>query len=156
MRCTICASSTAAAAAVFSGDTFGVSYREFDTARGEFVIATTTPTQFDPDQLHASVDRILGTKPTAIYMTHYSRVNAVERLGTDMHTDIDRYVAIARQHADADDRQQRIQDDLYEHIETRLAAHGFTSDDGQIQTLLATDVELNAAGLVAWLQRARA
>jgi glyoxylase-like metal-dependent hydrolase (beta-lactamase superfamily II) len=142
------------AAAVFSGDTFGVSYREFDTARGEFVIATTTPTQFDPDQLHASVDRILGTKPAAIYMTHYSRVNAIERLGNDMHADIDRYVAIARRHVDAADRQMRIRDDLYEHVEARLAAHGFGSDRAQIRSLLGTDVDLNAAGLVAWLQRA--
>ena len=142
------------AAAVFSGDTFGVSYRELDTAQGEFVIATTTPTQFDPDQLHASVNRILGAKPTAIYMTHYSRVNAVERLGNDMHTDIDRYVAIARKHATATDRQERMRADLFEHIAQRLAAHGFQSGDAQMHALLDTDVDLNAAGLVAWLQRA--
>ncbi len=145
-----------AAAAVFSGDTFGVSYREFDTSQGEFVIATTTPTQFDPGQLHASVDRILGIRPTAIYMTHYSRANAVERLGSDMHADIDRYVAIALKHANAADPQQRICTDLFEHIARRLQAHGYQGGDAQMHALLDNDVDLNAAGLLAWLQRAAA
>src|SRR5687768_12634612 len=36
---------------IFTGDTFGLSYREFDTARGAWIMPTTTPTQFDPEQL---------------------------------------------------------------------------------------------------------
>ena len=36
---------------IFSGDTFGISYREFDTAAGPFVFPTTTPVQFDPEAL---------------------------------------------------------------------------------------------------------
>ena len=34
---------------LFTGDTFGLSYREMDTAQGAFGVPTTTPTQFDPD-----------------------------------------------------------------------------------------------------------
>src|SRR5262249_7769502 len=49
-----------AAQAIFSGDTFGVSYREFDTARGEFIFPTTTPVHFDPVALHGSVDRLMS------------------------------------------------------------------------------------------------
>ena len=35
----------------FAGDTFGVSYREFDTARGPWILAISTPVQFDPPAL---------------------------------------------------------------------------------------------------------
>ena len=71
------------ARAMFCGDTFGLSYREFDTAAGEFVFATTSPTQFDPAQLHHSVDRILALAPEALYLTHYSRIGNVARHAAD-------------------------------------------------------------------------
>ena len=41
---------------IFTGDTFGISYRELDSAAGAFIFPTTTPTQFDPAQLRASVE----------------------------------------------------------------------------------------------------
>ena len=144
------------AASVFSGDTFGVSYREFDNANGEFVIATTTPTQFDPAQLHASVDRILNTKPRHIYMTHYSRVTQIERLGADMHADIDRFAAIARAAANDPVPAARIRAQIFEYLEQRLVRHGFTGGAAEMHRLLDTDVTLNADGLVAWLARAAA
>ena len=37
----------------FTGDTFGLSYREFDTARGAWIVPTSTPVQFDPPALRA-------------------------------------------------------------------------------------------------------
>ena len=47
------------AGAVFSGDVFGLSYRVFDNFEGEpFIFPTTSPTQFDPVQAHASIERI--------------------------------------------------------------------------------------------------
>jgi len=144
------------AAAVFSGDTFGVSYREFDNANGEFVIATTTPTQFDPAQLHSSVDRILALKPRAIYLTHYSRVTHIERLGADMHADIDRFSAIAREAANDAAPAARIGARIFEYLEQRLARHGFTGGAVEMHRLLDTDVALNADGLVAWLARSAA
>ncbi len=88
---------------VFSGDTFGVSYRDLDTAAGAFIVATTTPTQFDPAQLHASVNRLLALEPPAIYLTHYSRVRDVARLGRELHADIDAHVAIAGRAASSPD-----------------------------------------------------
>jgi glyoxylase-like metal-dependent hydrolase (beta-lactamase superfamily II) len=36
---------------IFSGDTLGVSYREFDTTQGVLIFPPTTPIQFDPDAL---------------------------------------------------------------------------------------------------------
>ena len=65
---------------VFTGDTFGVSYRETDTGNGAFIIPTTTPVHFDPDAAHASIDRIMGYAPESAYLTHYSRVTDLPRL----------------------------------------------------------------------------
>ncbi len=141
---------------VFAGDTFGVSYRELDTEAGEFVFAATTPSQFDPAQLHASVDRILRLRPKAVYLTHYSRVDEIDRLGADLHLDIDAYVAIARHCATAPDRTARIAAQLYDHLSGRLDALGYTGDAARRHQLLDADARLNAAGLDAWLTRTAA
>jgi glyoxylase-like metal-dependent hydrolase (beta-lactamase superfamily II) len=140
-------------AEVFAGDTFGLSYREFDTAAGEFIFPSTSPSQFDPQQLHASVDRILGYKPKSAYLTHYSRVGHVAKLGADMHADIDAFVSIARSVADAPERAVRMRPLLFDHLSARLTIHGFAGDAAQRHTLLDEDVALNAAGLHSWLAR---
>src|SRR6187431_2035813 len=84
------------AASIFTGDTFGVSYREFDTARGAWIMPTTTPTQFDPGQLKASIIRLMQFRPRKIYLTHYSEVGDCARLANDMVDAVDEFVRIAR------------------------------------------------------------
>ncbi len=143
-------------AEVFTGDTFGVSYREFDTAAGAFILPTTTPTQFDPRQLHASIDRILGLKARSAYLTHYSRVRDLDKLGLDLHADIDAFVAIARAVAQAPNRVELMQPRLFEHLLARLAAHGHAGGVAEAHALLDGDIALNAAGLHAWLSRSAA
>jgi glyoxylase-like metal-dependent hydrolase (beta-lactamase superfamily II) len=137
----------------FCGDTFGVSYRELDTAAGAFIFATTTPTQFDPGQLHASVDRILALRPHAVYLTHYSRVGDIERLGAVLHADIDAQAAIAKNASQGPGREAEIAAALYAYLSTRLDAHGYGGGDAERHALLDGDVGLNAAGLDAWLIR---
>ena len=140
---------------VFSGDTFGLSYREFDTAKGPFILPTTSPVQFDPDALHHSIDRILALKPPSVYPTHFGRIEDVDRLGHDLHEQIDAMVAMA-QMADALDGQQRhaaLKTGLRELYARRATRHGWNGDAARLDDLIGMDVELNAQGLAVWLDR---
>lgn len=138
---------------VFTGDSFGVSYREMDTAAGEIVFPTTTPTQFDPDAAHVAVDRIMACKPKQLYLTHYSRVRNLDRLAKDMHAGIDAYVEIAMANKDADDLYAAILPLMSEYMKRRARDHGFDGDEDALQSILDIDIVLNAKGLVSWLQR---
>jgi glyoxylase-like metal-dependent hydrolase (beta-lactamase superfamily II) len=140
---------------VFTGDTFGVSYREFDTAAGAFIFPTTSPTQFDPAQLHASIDRIVGCGATCAYLTHYGRVERLAELSGHLHEDIDAFVAIALRVAAEPERVARMIPRLFEHLSARLERHGFSGSDDLRHAGLDADVALNAAGLHAWLSRRR-
>ncbi|MGH8273360.1 MAG: MBL fold metallo-hydrolase [Gammaproteobacteria bacterium] len=140
--------------AVFAGDIFGISYRVFDNPAGApFVFVTSTPTQFDPEQMHASIDRIAALEPEAVYLTHYSRVEDVTRLAADLHRDVDDFVAIGEAHFDAAEAKPRIRHALHDHLAKRLAAHGTRLDPETRETWLEMDVNLDAAGLVAWHER---
>jgi glyoxylase-like metal-dependent hydrolase (beta-lactamase superfamily II) len=140
------------ARAVFTGDTFGLSYRALDTERGAFIVPTTTPTQFDPEQLAASVRRIVALAPDALYLTHYGRVTGVERLGAALEEQIASHVAIARRHAASSERERRIRAELRQEWIERLEAHGAPA--AAVDDWLAADLDLNTQGLVAWLERA--
>jgi glyoxylase-like metal-dependent hydrolase (beta-lactamase superfamily II) len=139
--------------AFFTGDTFGLSYREFDTDKGAFILPTSTPVQFEPDALKASITRMLSYRPRQMFLTHYSRVTDVERLAADLFVQIDAMAAIARAHAGDSDRHARIANDLATLYISRARAHGVTFDDARIRELLAMDIELNAQGLEVWLDR---
>ena len=140
---------------VFTGDAFGVSYRETDTANGAIIFPTTTPIDFDPEEAHKSIDRIMACKPEHVYLTHYSKVVDLERLAQDMHQAIDDYVEIALANEDAADCEQAIQDGLFNYMCGRLEKHGFTGDRDEMWSIMSIDVRLNAQGLDVWLNRRR-
>jgi len=140
-------------AGIFTGDTFGLSYRELDTEQGAFLVPTTTPSQFDPVQLVASIDRLLGYQPQAMYLMHYSRVTDVPRLGSELKARVRELVDIALRHAEAADPQVAIATDIRASWLRQVRAHGCRLPDAEVLELLGLDIELNAQGLVAWLGR---
>jgi glyoxylase-like metal-dependent hydrolase (beta-lactamase superfamily II) len=137
----------------FTGDVFGLSYREFDTARGPFILPTTSPVQFDPQALHASIDRLLALQPEAMYPTHYGRVEDVGRLAADLHMQIDAMVALARNAHAQPDRHAVLVEALTDLYAGRAQAHGWTRGRAALVDLLHMDIELNAQGLEVWLDR---
>lgn len=136
---------------IFTGDTFGLSYREFDTAKGPWITPTTTPTQFDPAQLKASIVRLMQFRPRHLYLTHYSQVGDCARLANDMYDAIDDFVTIAR--ASRGDQRHMVFE-LRTRAHESLHEHGCKLTAAQIDEILMKDYELNAAGLAAWLKRA--
>lgn len=144
-----------AARAFFTGDTFGLSYRELDGAAGPFILPTTTPVQFEPDALKASIARMLSFSPQAMYLTHFGRVEGVERLAAELHAQIDAMVGIALAHARLDDvaLQAALREELAALYATRAAALGCPRSADEVVELLAVDIALNAQGLAVWLQR---
>jgi glyoxylase-like metal-dependent hydrolase (beta-lactamase superfamily II) len=140
----------------FTGDTFGLSYRELDTSKGPFILPTTTPVQFDPQALHASIKRLVALKPEAMYLTHYGRVENVEHLAGMLHEMIDAMVNVAHEADNGlPDRHARLTQALTELYAKRVAQHGSTGDHEQLMHWLGMDIELNAQGLGIWLDQNR-
>ena len=137
----------------FTGDTFGLSYREFDNERGAWIIPTTTPVQFEPEKLRESVQRMLTYTPECVYLTHYGRVRDVARLGASLLAQIDRLVAIGRGLKDAPQRHEAIKQALLAEYVAITTAHGCRFSEAQLAEQLAVDLELNAQGMGVWLDR---
>ncbi|MBZ0125924.1 MAG: MBL fold metallo-hydrolase [Rhodocyclaceae bacterium] len=137
---------------IFAGDMFGLSYRELDMDGRQFVFPTTTPVQFDPAAMHASIDRLLAHRPEAIYVTHYGQVRGVPRLGDDLHRLIDAHVEAALHHRGAGvERHALIKAALVEILLDEARRYGWRMAPDGLLRLMAVDVELNAQGLCVWL-----
>jgi glyoxylase-like metal-dependent hydrolase (beta-lactamase superfamily II) len=137
----------------FTGDTFGLSYREFDTAAGAWIVPTSTPVQFEPEALKASVGRLLARDPACMYLTHYGRVSDVPRLGRLFLELLDRTVALSRRLQHAPDRHAALQRELLALYQESLQAHGWQPGATPLAELLAVDLELNAQGIAVWLDK---
>lgn len=138
----------------FSGDTFGVSYRETDSDNGAFVMPTTTPVQFDPEAWNSSLDRYLEYRPERMFPTHFSMVQDVERLSGRLRSAISDYVEIARRHAHAEDLHAAIKSELIDFTLTQLRGHNCPLPEAACRGLIEMDMELNAQGLAVWLTTA--
>jgi len=135
----------------FTGDVFGLSYREFDNANGPFIVPTTSPVQFEQEALHASIDRLIALKPEAMYLTHYGRVEDLERLAADLHVQIDAMVERAHASNGKPDRHVVLKNLLTDLYFERAQAHGWTQDRDALCDVIGMDIELNAQGLEVWL-----
>ena len=137
---------------LFTGDIFGLSFRELDAAGRASMIPTTTPTQFEPEVMHHSVDRILALAPEALYLTHFSQVREAARLGSDLHRLLDAHVAVAeRERASGPEREARILAGLWELMAQEADRQQWPLPATEWREVLRMDVELNAQGLDYWL-----
>lgn len=137
---------------IFAGDTFGISYRELDQDHRQYVFPTTSPTQFDPPQLHRSVDRMLSLRPGAIYMAHFGKLTNPTALAGDLHRLIDAHAALGERHRRAGAERKRL---LVEGVRSLVldehARHGWRLPREKALEIFALDIELNAQGIESWL-----
>lgn len=137
----------------FTGDTFGLSYRELDSPLGAFVVPTTSPVQFDPDAAHASIQRLIAENSSAMYLTHFSRVDDLTRLADLLHLQLDRYVEVALSlESETEQRAARIENALFELTNQLLDDQQCPLGPSERRDVLALDLDLNAQGLDVWLQ----
>ena len=139
----------------FTGDTFGLAYPELAADRGPFIMPTTTPVQFDPEALKASIDRMLEKDPRAMLLTHYSRVTDVGRLAGELMEQVRVLVDLARAADGRSDRAIHLRTALGEYLLDRAVTHGCAQPEEKLREFLAHDVELNAQGLEVWLDKAK-
>ena len=136
----------------FAGDNFGLSYRELDQGGRQYVFPTSSPSQFDPPELHRTIDRMLSYRPQALYLAHFGRLTAPTALAGDLHRLIDAHAALGERHRNAGPERKRL---LMEGVTSLLleekARQNWRLPSEKLLEVFALDIELNAQGLESWL-----
>lgn len=141
---------------VFGGDTFGLTYPELDWQGRQFAFATSSPVQFDPAPYHRSLDLIARLARQAVYVTHFGQVRDLAARAATLHRQVDALAALALAARDAGPRRREL---LWTGVrellldEVRRYGAPFTADE--VMAAYGQDVDLNADGLIAWLDSLR-
>ena len=138
---------------IFSGDTFGVSYKELRGAKGTLVFPTTTPVQFDPEALKQSIHRLHELKATSIFLTHFGELREPHRYTQQMLDQVDLYAEIAMRNKDCDEPEKMIEKELTEYTLNRAKEIETQLSETELLKLLKLDMSLNSQGLAIWLKR---
>jgi glyoxylase-like metal-dependent hydrolase (beta-lactamase superfamily II) len=138
----------------FTGDSFGISYREFDVAGEPWTLASSTPVQFDPDAALRTVDRLMARDPACAYLTHYSRVSSMHSLAQRLQQQLQFMAILGQSTRHQADPEKAITEALQSRYMQELQAHGWPGSAEELLALLAVDVRLNAQGLAIWAARA--
>ncbi len=137
----------------FTGDTFGISYRELDSAQGAFIFPLAGAVRPGGDEgldpAHAGL-RAAGDVPDPLGAWDRWR-----NWPDDLFEQIDAMAAIGRQCDGRPDRHRCLLAALQALYLERAQLHGCALDDAAVIAVLAMDIELNAQGLACWLDRIR-
>ena len=143
-------------AGFFTGDTFGLAYQELNSPKGPFIFPTTTPVQFDPDALKASINRLLSYEPQRMFLTHFGMVENPQKLGERLIKWVDVYVEMAlrvKQNIPREQWLQALNKELLSYLLDELVQHQTDLTPSEYSQVIASDVLLNAQGLEVWLSR---
>jgi len=141
---------------VYTGDAFGLAYPELRVAGRPFVMPSSTPTQFDPQAMRQTVQRIADLQPRAAYLTHGSHLAHPAQHAPDLLRRLDAYITMAQTvHAqvgpDPAQLGPALERGMTELLTQALHEHGCTLPSATQHALLELDIRLNAAGLLHWL-----
>ncbi|MCB1138929.1 MAG: MBL fold metallo-hydrolase [Leptospiraceae bacterium] len=147
---------------LFSGDSFGIAYPDLQENR-RFIFASSTPTDFDPDAAHETVDRLVRTGADRIYLTHFGRLDLVKEAAQDLHSSLDFLSGLLAEavqngtQSDTDLAGQSMEDELQRRILNswldELEKQG-KKDRSRLAERLKMDAALNAGGLMVAAQKA--
>ena len=136
----------------FTGDAFGLSYRETDGAAGPFMFPTTTPVQLDPPAYHATLERMLAERPERMYLAHYGMLEGdIPARAAALRRGLDEHVRRALAVPASPGRHRDLLASLEEQLVEDLGRHGSGLSRAAAVELFAGDLELNAQGLEVWL-----
>ena len=137
---------------MFTGDTFGISYRDLDKENEVYIFPSTSPVQFDPEALIKSIYKIMEYKPQRVCLTHFAAIKPTQKVVDQLIDGINFVSNLAKKYASKDDAELIIQDEMMNYFLKGIKKVG--NDDLEFcRDRLKLDVEINTQGLIYWQQK---
>ena len=137
---------------MFTGDTFGVSYREFDKGDEVYIFPSTSPVQFDPEALIKSIEKLITYRPKRVCLTHFSAIDPTNKVVDQLIDGIHFVSSLAKEYASHREAEEIIQDEMMSYFLKGVKKIG--NDDLEFcRDRLKLDVEINTQGLIYWQQK---
>ncbi len=139
---------------VFTGDAFGLAYPALQGG-GLFIIPSSSPTDFDPNEAIAAVDRIAASGAQVAYLTHFGPIRDVAAAAAQLKGHL-RFMGALLDKAKTSplgggELAAVCRKSMRDYLEVELRKRGLGSDESAWR-VLKLDCELNGDG-IAWAAR---
>lgn len=137
---------------MFTGDTFGISYRDLDKDGEVYIFPSTSPVQFDPKALVESINKIMEYNPHRVCLTHFSAIKPSKQVVEQLIDGIKFVSNLAKKYATHNDAELIIREKMMEYFLKGLSKIG-VADLNFCRKRLELDVKINTQGLIYWQQK---
>ena len=136
---------------MFTGDTFGISYRDLDMDSEVYIFPSTSPVQFDPDALIKSINRIMEFRPERVCLTHFSAIKPTQEIADQLIDGIHFVSNLTKKYISHKDAESIIFNEMMSYFLNGLGKIG-NQDKDYCSERIELDVKINTQGLIYWLQ----
>ena len=136
---------------MFTGDTFGISYRDLDMDSEVYIFPSTSPVQFDPDALIKSINRIMEFRPERVCLTHFSAIKPTQEIADQLIDGIHFVSNLTEKYISHKDAESIIFNEMMSYFLNGLGKIG-NQDKDYCSERIELDVKINTQGLIYWLQ----
>ncbi|MCT2536912.1 MBL fold metallo-hydrolase [Aquibacillus koreensis] len=143
---------------IFTGDTLGILYPPTETHDFELVLPSTSPNQFDPEDMLLSLDRVEDLGVDSIFFGHYGKAQNPESVYEQIKFWLPKFVEIGEKEYDLtanlpfEEKAKSVEAKLYQMISEFLEEKGVPSSD-HVHQHIKVDLAICAQGIVDYLQK---
>lgn len=143
---------------IFTGDTAGVFYPQLLSYDVELYLPSTSPNQFDPEAMQASIKRFMSLHPDRIYFGHFGMSTHVQTVWDQLHYWLPIFVQIGRDIVDKQkdksftEKTEAVFQLLFDNVQTFLRKRQ-VPDNADVYKLLQLDLQVCAMGLVDYIEK---
>lgn len=142
---------------VFTGDSFGIAYPILQST-GPYIYPTSTPTDFDPAQAFATLDRIRATGCSRLFLTHFGEIRRVDEAERQMREGLVVLEGLLNEAMDSAESDSVLVTRLGAAILGWMEGHAAARSvpvSTEAREMMKLDADLNAQGIVVAAHRRR-
>lgn len=137
---------------IFTGDTVGVKYDQLEEDQIDFFLPSTSPNHFNPNDMHASIQRIKAMNVDRIYFGHFGMTEKpMEAL-----VQVAEWLDVFMEEAEDTVIQEKGYDDLSKQLLSRIRTYlgelG-VPDDHEVYILINLDMQISSLGIIDYFNK---
>ncbi|RAT95851.1 MBL fold metallo-hydrolase [Brevibacillus sp. Leaf182] len=137
---------------MFTGDTAGVLYPQLKKDGIHLVLPSTSPNQFDPDAMLASLSRFEASKLSRIYFGHFGMSEQVDDVYRQIREWLPVFVEEGESSLAAGQTYDELSRKLVERVSDHLQSQGI-NDDHEVFEVLKLDLQVCSMGILDYLHK---
>ncbi|WP_409174728.1 MBL fold metallo-hydrolase [Brevibacillus fortis] len=137
---------------MFTGDTAGVLYPQLKKDSIHLVLPSTSPNQFDPDAMLASLSRFEARKLSRIYFGHFGMSEQVDDVYRQLREWLPVFVAEGESAISAGQTYVELSHKLFGQVSDHLQSQG-VNDDHEVFEVLKLDLQVCSMGILDYLHK---